>query len=95
MKYKETGLVQEIGPYNQFSGWRNLRTTGGISDKHHGGEDEENIKMSNIAIVVCEPTELTGMMTPGPELDGGVTSPGLDIGQARRKATICARVREI
>ena len=22
-KYKETGLVQKIGQYNQFSGWRN------------------------------------------------------------------------
>ena len=29
------------------------------------------MKMSNIAIVVCKPTDLPGLMTPGPEPDGG------------------------
>ena len=63
----------------------------GISNKHHGREDEEIIKTSNIAIVVCKPTDLTGPMTPGHEPGGGVTGPGLDIGQARHKANACAR----
>ena len=39
--------------------------------------------MSNIAIVVCKPTDLTGLMTPGPEPDGGST--------VRRRATVCAQ----
>ena len=29
------------------------------------------MRMSNIAIVVCKPTDLTGLMTTGPEPDGG------------------------
>ena len=49
------------------------------------------MRKSNIDIVVCKPTDLTGVMTPGPVPDGGVTSPGLDIGQARRRAIVCAR----
>ena len=38
------------------------------------------MRTSNIVIVECKPTDLTGLMTPGPEPNGGVTSPGLDIG---------------
>ena len=64
---------------------RMAKHTRGISDKHHGGENEENMRMNHIAIVACKLTDLTGLMTPGP----GVTSPGLDIWQARRKATVC------
>ena len=45
---------------------------------------------SSIDIVVCKPTDLTGLMTPG-LCPMGVTGPGLDIGQARRKANVCAR----
>ena len=48
-----------------------LGHTGGISDKHHGGEDEEKMKKSNIAIVVCKPTDMTELMTPGPEPNEG------------------------
>ena len=39
---------------------------GGHANKLHGGEDEENVKGGNIIIVVYQPTDLIGLMTPGP-----------------------------
>ena len=45
--------------------------TRGISNKHHGGEDEENMRMSNIASVVFKPTDLIGLKTPGCGPDRG------------------------
>ena len=68
---------------------KELGHTGGPSDKHHGREDEENMNMGNIDIVVCKPTDLTGLITLWLRL--GVTSTGLDIGQARHEANVCSR----
>ena len=44
---------------------------GGHANKHNRGEDEENVNIRNTDSVVCKPTDLTGLMTPGPEPDGG------------------------
>ena len=57
-------------------------------DKHHGGENKEKNNISTIDNVVCKPTDLTGLMTPGLS-PLGVINPGSDIGQARRKAIVC------
>ena len=69
---------------------KNRGHIGGPTDEYYRGQDEEHINSGTSASEICKPTDLTGLMTPG-HCPTGVTSTDLDIGQARRKASMCAR----
>ena len=59
---------RELDSTNSPKDGKARRYSGGVPHKHHGGENEENI--SNV-VLLYKPTDLTGVMTPGPEPDGG------------------------
>ena len=73
--YRRTELALKIGLNKQLSGWQRSRINWSpfkqTSQKKRGGEDEGNMNRSSIDNVVCKPTDLTGLMTPGLSPMGG------------------------